>query len=65
MGAVERRSASIAQAFCRHAANEEVVGRTTAIDEAVAEMIGAVEFLAKTLGKTHARRVVAAMLEVT
>ncbi|RWB66571.1 hypothetical protein [Mesorhizobium sp.] len=58
-----RRRGLIIDASFRHAENEADAGRHAAIEKAVADLIGASQFLAQRLGKDRASRVVAAVLE--
>lgn len=60
--AIERRRASIAEALLRHAAIED---DAMAVEQAVADLIGASEFLALKLGRDRARCLLGALREAS
>lgn len=59
----ERRHKLIFDAAWRHAVMEAESGRSQAVESAVAEMVGASQFLAQRLGKERARQTIVSLLE--
>jgi hypothetical protein len=58
-----RRQKLIIDVLCRHVAYEAQAGQDRAIEEGIAEMIGAAEYLVLRLGRRRARDAVREMLD--